>query len=155
MVSKIWFGMSTTNIHSLQSRIQSHWRTADFDASTSELIPKKNRPRLLTLRTGTPIYLFRMKNKQTNKQQTITILCTLESTSLDKTIRCASKWFILSQRTLVNLQCVTYAQTITLLLNAVQRRGNGAGGRGLNQGALSHEVKASALLSITPIKNVL
>ena len=51
----------------------------------------------------------------------ITILSTLESTSLDETIWCASKWFILTQITQnlepVNLKCVTYAQPIPLPLH--------------------------------------
>ena len=47
------------------------------------------------------------------------ILSTLESTSLDETIRCASKWFILRQLQnleLLNLKCVTYTQPIPLPL---------------------------------------
>ena len=48
------------------------------------------------------------------------ILSTLESTTLDETSRCASKWFILALKTqnleLVNLKCVTYAQPIPLSL---------------------------------------
>ena len=48
------------------------------------------------------------------------ILNTLESTDLDETIRCASKWFILAQKRinleLVNLKCVNYVQPIPLSL---------------------------------------
>ena len=44
------------------------------------------------------------------------ILSTLESTNLDKNIKCASRWFIIAQRKqnleCVNLKCVTYAQPI-------------------------------------------
>ena len=44
-------------------------------------------------------------------------LSSLESTSLDHTITCASKWFILTQRMQnlesVNLKCVIYAQPDT------------------------------------------
>ena len=44
------------------------------------------------------------------------ILSTLESTHIDKTIKCASRWFILAQRMqnleFVNLKCVTYTQPI-------------------------------------------
>ena len=45
------------------------------------------------------------------------ILSTLESTTLDETIRCTSKWFILKFKKkqnlkLVILKCVTYAQPI-------------------------------------------
>ena len=51
----------------------------------------------------------------------IAILSTLGSTSLDEFIKCASKWFILRQKTqnleVVNLKCVTYAQPIPLPLN--------------------------------------
>ena len=47
-------------------------------------------------------------------------LSTFESTTLDKTIRFASKWFILTQKTqnleMVNLKSVTYAQPIPLSL---------------------------------------
>ena len=54
----------------------------------------------------------------------IAILCTLESTSLEETNRCASKWFILTQKTqnleFVNLKCVSYAQLIPLALSAAR-----------------------------------
>ena len=47
-------------------------------------------------------------------------MSTLEPASLDETIRCASKWFILTQRTqnleFFNLKCITYAQPIPLSL---------------------------------------
>ena len=50
----------------------------------------------------------------------IAILSTLESTSLDETIRCVSKWFIQTQRRqkleFVNFKCITYAQLIPLPL---------------------------------------
>ena len=44
MVSKIWVGMSTTNINLLQFKIQSHLqkRGLNLNAGTSELIPKKH-----------------------------------------------------------------------------------------------------------------
>ena len=50
------------------------------------------------------------------------ILSTLESTSLNETIRCTSKSFILTLKKpqnleLVNLKCVPYAQPIPLSLN--------------------------------------
>ena len=42
MVSKIWVGMSTTNIHLLQFKIQSHLEKMwTLNVGTSELIPKK------------------------------------------------------------------------------------------------------------------
>ena len=48
------------------------------------------------------------------------ILNTLEPTALDDTISFASKWFILTSKgqnlELVNLKCVTYAQSIPLSL---------------------------------------
>ena len=48
------------------------------------------------------------------------ILSTLESTTLDETIRCASKWLIVALKTqnleLVSIKCVTYAQPIPLSL---------------------------------------
>ena len=51
---------------------------------------------------------------------------TLESPSLDETIRCALKWFILTRRTqnleFVNLKCVTYTQHIPLPLNSLDSR---------------------------------
>ena len=53
---------------------------------------------------------------------------TLESSTLDETIKCASKWFIFFKMVhfniktqnleLVNLKCVTYAQIIPLSLTA-------------------------------------
>ena len=52
------------------------------------------------------------------------ILSTLEHTTLDKTIRCASKWFTLTLKNtqnleLVNLKCVTYAQPIPLSVSVI------------------------------------
>ena len=48
------------------------------------------------------------------------ILSTLESTDIDKTIKCTSRWFILVQRMqnleFVNLKCVTYTQPIWVSL---------------------------------------
>ena len=49
-----------------------------------------------------------------NTYNYIAILSTFESTSLDETIRCTSKWSIRTQRMqnvkFINLKCVTYAQ---------------------------------------------
>ena len=51
------------------------------------------------------------------------ILSTLESTTHDENIRCASKWFILAQRMhnleFVSLKCVAYTQPIPLPLTKV------------------------------------
>ena len=51
------------------------------------------------------------------------IMSTSEITSRDETIRCALKWFILTQRAqtleFVNLKCVIYAQHISLPLNTL------------------------------------
>ena len=48
------------------------------------------------------------------------ILSTLESTSLDKNTRCASRWYMFNVKTqnlkVVNLKCITYAQPIPLSL---------------------------------------
>ena len=48
------------------------------------------------------------------------ILSTLESTMFDETIRCTSKWFILTWKMqnleVVNFMCVTYTQPIPLSL---------------------------------------
>ena len=45
VVSKIWVGMSTTNIHLLQFKIQSHLKkkNANFECRSLELLQKKNR----------------------------------------------------------------------------------------------------------------
>ena len=44
----------------------------------------------------------------------MTILSTFESPTFDETIKCASKWFILTWKTqnleVINLKCMTYAQ---------------------------------------------
>ena len=46
MVSKIWVWMFTTDIHILQFKIQSQLQKhKTSNASTSELIPKKNCPK--------------------------------------------------------------------------------------------------------------
>ena len=52
------------------------------------------------------------------------ILSTLEHTTLDETIRCASKWFILKLKNtqnpeLVNLKYVTYVQPIPLSVSVI------------------------------------
>ena len=51
------------------------------------------------------------------------ILSTLKSTTLDETIRCTSKWFILTSKMqnmeLVNLKCVSNAQPIPLSLKCI------------------------------------
>ena len=81
---------------------------------TSELIPKKTRLKFLTLHS--PFCFFLIKILKTN----LPFLSTLESISLDETIRCASKWFTLTQRNqnleFVDLKCVTYTQLIPLSL---------------------------------------
>ena len=52
---------------------------------------------------------------------------TLETTSLDETIRSASKWFILTQRTqtlqIVNFRYVFYVQPIPLPFNINREEG--------------------------------
>ena len=65
MVSKIWVGMSTTNIHSLQSRIQKHWQTADLNASNS-----KEKPSKTSNITYEYVILPLPNEKQTNKNKT-------------------------------------------------------------------------------------
>ena len=50
MVSKFLVGMSTTNIHLLQFKIQSHLQeTWTLNAGTSYLIPKKNCQKIFTI----------------------------------------------------------------------------------------------------------
>ena len=48
-------------------------------------------------------------------------MSTLESTTFDETLRCASKWLVLTQKTQnlesVNVKCVAYAQPIPLSLS--------------------------------------
>ena len=55
------------------------------------------------------------------KKILMVILSTLKSATLDETIRCASKYFILTLKNakleLVNLKCLTYAQPIPLPLS--------------------------------------
>ena len=82
---------------------------------TPELIPKKNCLKFLILHL--PFCRFPIKIQ-------IAILSTLESAALDKNIRCASKRFILTQRTqniaLVKLKCVSYlGKPIPLLLKFI------------------------------------
>ena len=50
MVSKILVGMSTTKVHLLQFKIQSRLqKIGTLNAGTSDLNPKKNRVKFLTL----------------------------------------------------------------------------------------------------------
>ena len=88
VVSKIWFGMSATNIHLYGFQIQGHLQKRG-------LMQMKNRLKLITIR------------QKTN----------LESTFLDVIIRYALMVYfnIKTQNlVLVNLKCVTYAQSISL-----------------------------------------
>ena len=78
--------MSTTNIHFTPIKSsKSLAETRTLNAGTSELIPKKKRLKFPTLHST----FLPFSHKK------ILILSTLESSSLDETIRYASKWFIL------------------------------------------------------------
>ena len=106
IVSKIWVGMSTTNIHFLQFNFKSLAKTRTLNAGTLELIPKKNCLKFQH-------YISHFAHANTLNYH----LEYFESTSLFY----ASKWFILTQRTqnlqFVNIKCAAYAQPITLPLN--------------------------------------
>ena len=91
MVSKTWVGMSATNIHLPQFKYQSYLHRWGFWMSVYH--NSYRRKTVLTLHS--PFCLLMRKKKYSNW---MAILSTLESTSLDDTIRCALKWFILSQR---------------------------------------------------------
>ena len=74
--------MSTTNIHLLPFKIESHLqktRTLNY-SGTSELIPKKNRRKIFNITFANLPFAQKYLNA---------ILSTLESTSLKETIRCA------------------------------------------------------------------
>ena len=65
MVNKIRVGMFTTNIHLLQFKIQSHLQKhKTLNASTSELIPKENHLKFLSLHS--PFRLFLNKKNYLN-----------------------------------------------------------------------------------------
>ena len=90
--------------------------------STSELNHTEEKClKFLTLHL--PFCLFLIKILQLNCHPEY-----FKSTSLDETIRRASKWFILTQRMqnqeFVNLKRVTYAQLIHLALNADRKPGS-------------------------------
>ena len=108
IVSKIWVGMSTTNIHLLQFNFKSLAKTRTLNAGTLELIPKKN-----CLKFQHYISHFAHANTLTKLPSWV-----LWSLLLFSTLQ---KWFILTQRTqnlqIVNIKCVAYAQPITLPLN--------------------------------------
>ena len=67
-------------------------------------------------------FAFLSKKQKKKYSPCMVILSTLEpTTTLDETIRCTSKWFILTSKMqnleLVNLKCVSFAQPIPLSLN--------------------------------------
>ena len=68
---------------------QSLVKTWTLNTSTSGLITKEKSSKFLTLHL--PFCPFLSEKKYSH---CMVILSTLESTSLDETIRCASKWFI-------------------------------------------------------------
>ena len=114
MVGKIWVGMFTTNIFITPiQNSKSLAKTRTLNAGLSELIPKKNRLKFLTLHSLVCLFSYKYFNL-------IAVRSTLKSTSFDETIRCAWKWSILTQRTqnlqFVNRKCVTFEQPIPLPL---------------------------------------
>ena len=99
-VSKIWFRMLTTEYSYFECRcIRTH----------TEEKPSK-------------IYniTFAILTFYQKKKSWMIILSTMESIYLDESIKCASRWFILAQRTqnleFVSLKCVTYTQPIRVSL---------------------------------------
>ena len=113
IMSKIWAGNSFTFTLVQNSTLVTCKNTDN--AGISELIPRKNCQKFLTLHSPFCLFLIFLKTKL----PPLGVL-SLESTSFDDTIICASKWFILTQRAqnldLVDLSCVTYAQPIPLPL---------------------------------------
>ena len=123
----IWWGKFELKWYLIYSfilknfKIQSHLqKRRNFNTGISKLIPKKTKSSKIS-NTTSAILLFFFHKKYFNL---IVILSTLESTSLNKTIKCALKWFILTQRMrnleFVNLKCVTYAQPIPLPLRSTR-----------------------------------
>ena len=92
--SKEWakFGLECLHLKFIysNSKFKATCETRTLNAGTSGLIPKRNRLKFLTLHS--PFCLFIRKEKK----PCMAILTTLESTTLDEIIRCASKWFFLT-----------------------------------------------------------
>ena len=94
MVSKIWGGMSTTILIFIysNSKFKVTCRNVDFESRyirthTEEKPSKISNITFVILHFSYIKYFY-----------WIAIPSTFESTSLDKTMRCASKWFILTQK---------------------------------------------------------
>ena len=104
-----------TNIRLLPiQNLKSPVKMQTLNAGTSALIPKRTRLKswkCLTLHSQ--FLLLITKNTQTEWPLRIPYFRIY--TTLDETIRCASKWFILTLE-LVKLKCVTYAQPIRLFV---------------------------------------
>ena len=73
----------STNIHLQIKIVKSLVKTRTLNAGTSELILKRNHLKYLTIHSPL-LSLYQKKN--------ILKLSTLESTTFNETIRCASKW---------------------------------------------------------------
>ena len=101
MLNKILVKMSTTNIHLLQFKLVTcnNHDNADFECRYIRTRTEEKPSKISSITFA--ILPFAIPSRPT-----------FESTSLDETIRCASKWFILTQRTqkldFVNLKCVTH-----------------------------------------------
>ena len=120
MVSKIWVGISTTNIHSLQFKIQSQLQKRVLCMPIHQnLIPKKNRLKFSTLHSPFCLFLIRI----------LKLNCRPEYFGFYFSWwnpRIRFQLFILTWRTqnlqFVNLKCDTYAQPIPLPWKALCHR---------------------------------
>ena len=92
MMSKIWVGMFTTHFHLFQFKIKSQLQNVDFVIMPVHQNLHLNLLKGLTLHSSFWLFLIKYFHW-------IAILSALESASLDKSVRCASKWFILRLRT--------------------------------------------------------
>ena len=75
------------------SKFKIAYRNEALNVGTSGLIQKRNRLKVLTLHS--PFCLFDRKKKYPNWMVSMN---TLESTTLDEPIRCASKWLIFASQ---------------------------------------------------------
>ena len=99
MVSKIWVGMFTNNIHLLTFKIQSHMQRQRLNAGTPKLIPKKKHRNFYH-------YIFHFASCIKWFDQ-ITTLSIWKSSFLDEPIRCK-----MQNLEIVNLKCVNFTHPI-------------------------------------------
>ena len=110
MVSKIWVGYTTTNIHLLQFKIESHLQNLrHWMLVRQHSFWREKRQKCSTLHSPFCIFAPKCFNQ-------IATLSTLESTFLDEIIRYASRRVKPKERI---VKCVTYTQPIMVSLRLV------------------------------------